>query len=111
MLPDPYFMGGGAMITTQGGYLNIHVDFNWNQKLQLWRRCNVLFYLTQNWKKEYNGNIDLYDKKINIVKSYQPIAKRIVHLSYISLGWDKNVLDRPLQIHCTCPSLYSTMFG
>ena len=28
LLPDPYFMGGGAMITNSGGLLNVHVDFN-----------------------------------------------------------------------------------
>ena len=49
IIPDPYFMGGGAMMTGKGGYLNIHVDFNWHQKLQAWRRCNALFYLTQDW--------------------------------------------------------------
>ena len=62
LLPDPYFMGGGAMITKQGGYLNIHVDFNWHQKLQAWRRCNVLFYLTQDWKEEYEGKLELWSK-------------------------------------------------
>ena len=27
IIPDPYFMGGGAMSTGKGGFLNIHSDF------------------------------------------------------------------------------------
>ena len=51
IIPDPFFIGGGAMATSKGGFLNVHADFNYHHKLQSWRRINVLFYLTQNGKK------------------------------------------------------------
>ena len=79
LVPDPYFMGGGAMITNQGGYLNIHVDYNWHQKLQLWRRCNVLFYLTQDWKEEYEGKLELWSKDgKSKIKDITPLFNRVV---------------------------------
>ena len=79
LIPDPYFMGGGAMMTGNGGFLNIHVDFNWHQKLQAWRRCNVLFYLTADWKNEYQGNLELWSKDgRHKVKEVEPIFNRIV---------------------------------
>ena len=88
LLPDPYFMGGGAMITKQGGYLNIHVDFNWNQKLQLWRRCNVLFYLTQNWKEEYKGNLELWSKDgKKKVQDIIPLFNRVVIFNTTSTSY------------------------
>ena len=79
LIPDPYFMGGGAMVTNQGGYLNVHVDFNWHQKLQAWRRCNVLFYLTQDWKEEYEGKLELWSKDgKKKVKEITPLFNRVV---------------------------------
>lgn len=60
LIPDPYYMGGGAMITGPGGFLNVHVDFNWHQKLFAWRKCNILFYLTPGWKKEWGGALELW---------------------------------------------------
>jgi|694.fasta_scaffold17958_2 Rps23 Pro-64 3,4-dihydroxylase Tpa1-like proline 4-hydroxylase len=85
LIPDPYFMGGGAMMTGKGGFLNVHVDFNWHQKLQAWRRCNVLFYLTKDWKNEYKGNLELWsiDGKLK-VKEVEPIFNRVVIFSTTS---------------------------
>ncbi len=60
LLPDPYYMGGGAMITGSGGFLNVHVDFNWHQKLFAWRKCNILFYLTPGWKESWGGALELW---------------------------------------------------
>ncbi|MBS3913055.1 MAG: 2OG-Fe(II) oxygenase [Bacteroidetes bacterium] len=79
LIPDPYFMGGGAMMTGNGGFLNVHVDFNWHQKLQAWRRCNALFYLTPDWKEEYGGNLELWSEDgSRKVKEVQPLFNRLV---------------------------------
>ena len=78
LIPDPYLMGGGAMMTGTGGFLNVHVDFNWHQKLQLWRRCNVLFYLTKDWRSEYSGNLELWstDGKSKVTE-IEPLFNRV----------------------------------
>jgi len=79
LIPDPYFMGGGAMMTGNGGFLNVHVDFNWHQKLQAWRRCNVLFYLTKDWRSEYQGNLELWSKDgQSKLKEVEPLFNRVV---------------------------------
>jgi hypothetical protein len=79
LIPDPYFMGGGAMMTGAKGFLNIHIDFNWHQKLQAWRRCNVLFYLTEDWSDEYLGELELWSTDgRNKEKSIKPIFNRVV---------------------------------
>ena len=41
LLPDPYFIGGGAHVSTTGDFLKIHADFNWHHKLQAYRRVNA----------------------------------------------------------------------
>ena len=79
IIPDPYFVGGGAMTTGTGGFLNIHADFNYHHKLQSWRRLNVLFYLTPNWKKKWGGQLELWSKnKKKKIKEIDPLFNRVV---------------------------------
>tara|TARA_B100000795_G_scaffold196971_1_gene150977 strand:+ start:275 stop:1054 length:780 start_codon:yes stop_codon:yes gene_type:complete len=79
IIPDPYFVGGGAMTTGTGGFLNIHADFNYHHKLQSWRRLNVLFYLTPNWKKKWRGQLELWSKnKKKKIKEIDPLFNRVV---------------------------------
>ena len=79
LIPDPYFLGGGIHSAKKNGFLNIHTDFNWHHKLQLHRRVNVLIYLTKNWKKEYEGSLELWNKnKTKKIIEYQPIYNSCV---------------------------------
>ena len=34
---DKYLIGGGMHSTGRNGYLKLHVDFNWNEKIKLYR--------------------------------------------------------------------------
>lgn len=85
VLPDPYFMGGGAMLTGTGGFLKIHADFNYHHKLQAWRRLNALFYLTPNWNRDWGGALELWStdkqKKVQII---DPEFNRVVIFSTTS---------------------------
>ncbi len=76
LIPDPYFMGGGAMATGKGGFLKIHLDYNFHHKLQSWRRVNALFYLNKNWKKEWGGNLILENNSKSA--SIEPKFNRLV---------------------------------
>ena len=62
LISDPYLKGGGIHSTGDEGFLKLHADFNWHEKLQLYRRINILVYLNKNWKKEYGGQIELAGK-------------------------------------------------
>lgn len=73
LIPDPYIIGGGLHIAKNGGYLNIHTDFNWQHKLQLHRRLNVLIYLSSNWKEQFKGSLELWNSsRKKKVKDYVP---------------------------------------
>lgn len=79
LLPDPYFAGGGLHETSRGGLLGIHADFQVNETLQLYRRVNVLIYLNKDWKPEYGGNLELWDKSMTKkVVEVAPIFNRCV---------------------------------
>jgi len=64
LIPDPYYVGGGYHETATGGKLGIHADFRINDQLHLHRRLNVIIYLNQDWKAEWGGALELWDRQM-----------------------------------------------
>ena len=62
LIPDPYFGGGGLHQIEPGGFLKVHADFNVHPKLKLDRRLNMLIYLNKDWRDEYGGHLELWDR-------------------------------------------------
>ncbi len=62
LLPDPYLEGAGLHLSGPGGVLTPHTDFHSYLRLNLYRRVNVLVYLTSEWLPEYGGCLELYEK-------------------------------------------------
>lgn len=60
LLPDPYLEGGGIHHVAPGGFLKVHADFNWNARLNLYRRLTVLIYLNDNWDESWGGALELW---------------------------------------------------
>ena len=82
IIPDPHFVGGGLHQIERGGYLKMHVDFNRHTRLKLDRRLNLLLYLNKDWKEEYGGHIQLWDKDMTrCEKKILPIFNRCVIFS------------------------------
>ena len=65
VIPDPYYVGGGLHQIKLGGNLEVHVDFNRHSKLKLDRRINLLIYLNKNWKEEYGGHFELWNRDMS----------------------------------------------
>ncbi len=82
LIPDPYFGGGGLHQIEPGGFLKIHADFNVHPKLKLDRRLNMLVYLNKNWKEEYGGHLELWDRdRKTCRKRIPPVFNRTVIFS------------------------------
>jgi len=64
IIDDPYNLGGGIHCTSKGGKLNIHKDFDYNKETSLFRRINVLVFLNEEWRKEWNGDLEFWDKTL-----------------------------------------------
>tara|TARA_S200000501_G_scaffold364269_1_gene396182 strand:- start:448 stop:1284 length:837 start_codon:yes stop_codon:yes gene_type:complete len=72
LISDPYLLGGGLHETKKGGFLKVHSDFYTHQKFKLDRRLNLLIYLNDDWKYEYGGHLELWDKYMkNCVKKVE----------------------------------------
>ena len=72
LIPDPRFDGGGLHQIVRGGKLGIHADFNKHAAFGLDRRLNLLLYLNKNWREEYGGHLQLWDR--NMTKCEAKIA-------------------------------------
>jgi len=88
LIPDPYLEGGGLHQIKVGGYLKIHVDFHSHKLMNLDRRLNILVYLNQDWKQEYGGDFELWDKDMReCVAKVAPIFNRLVIFSTTDYSW------------------------
>lgn len=91
LIPDPYFIGAGIHKTLNGGYLNIHADFNVHKQMNLERRLNVLIYLNPPWKEEWGGSFEVWDKPMEKkVASFAPTENRMCCFSTGSDTWHGN---------------------
>ena len=64
VLPDPNYVGGGLHQIRPGGLLEVHADFSYHKTIRLDRRINVLIYLNKDWKEEYGGHFELWDRQV-----------------------------------------------
>ncbi len=73
LIGDPYFEGGGCHEIKPGGLLKVHADFNKHRMTQLDRRLNVLVYLNKDWKDEFGGHFELWNRDMTqCVKKIRP---------------------------------------
>jgi hypothetical protein len=74
--------GGGTHENLNDAELDIHLDFNFDDRNQYHRRINVLIYLNPEWDADWGGSLELHkDPRIpatNEVKAFPPIANRAV---------------------------------
>ena len=61
LVPDPHMVGGGMHLVSPGGLLQVHADFNWYHKLQVHRRVNALWYLSDDWDESWGGALEFWD--------------------------------------------------
>jgi hypothetical protein len=98
VIPDPYFEGGGLHQIVPGGKLAVHADFNKHPRLNLDRRINVLIYLNKDWKEEYGGHFELWNRDMTQAEAkILPVFNRCAIFSTTS--WSFHGHPTPL----TCP--------
>jgi Rps23 Pro-64 3,4-dihydroxylase Tpa1-like proline 4-hydroxylase len=78
LIADPDLIGGGIHETNTGGRLDVHVDFNFLDNRKWHRRLNILIYFNKDWKEEYGGFFEIWDKNVRECHgSFAPIFNRV----------------------------------
>lgn len=88
LVADPALVGGGIHETDGGGHLDVHVDFNFNEELGLYRRLNILVYFNKDWKEEYGGYLDLWDEDVrHCIGRFAPSFNRAAGFATSTISW------------------------
>lgn len=80
LLPDDSMEGGGLHQSKRNGFLNVHADFTVHPHKPSWRRrVNLLVYLNPEWKPEYGGELELWERDMSrCSKRILPLLNRAV---------------------------------
>ena len=80
LVPDPSFNGCGLHSTGRGGRLMIHTDTNRHPiQGRMHQRLNMIYFLNRDWKEEYGGHFELWDRKVTrCVKKVLPVFNRFL---------------------------------
>jgi len=74
LYPDIGLHGGGWHIHARGGKLNIHLDYSIHPKTGLQRKLNLIIYLTEGWKTEWGGGLELWSHNN---KTNKPLRREV----------------------------------
>jgi hypothetical protein len=80
LLPDWSMDGGGLHQTLRGGHLNVHADFTTHHVKESWsRRVNILLYLNREWREEWGGQLELWDREMTAAQArVEPAGNRML---------------------------------
>jgi hypothetical protein len=88
LVPDSNFIGGGIQETRSRGWLDVHVDFNFLEEHNLFRRLNILVYLNPEWDERWGGELELWDREVRQCHhALAPIHNRCVVLETSDLSF------------------------
>lgn len=97
MLSDTKLIGSGLTLCRQGDSLGLHVDFNWNEQLQLNRYMNFIIYLGPEWKEEWEGALEFWDNdRTHCVTKIYPVPNRLILWNHD----EKNIHGYPRPLQC-----------
>ncbi|MBY4730730.1 2OG-Fe(II) oxygenase [Cupriavidus pauculus] len=85
--PDPSLYAGGLSMMFKGDFLNPHIDNSHDAKRDRYRRLNLLYYVSPDWKLENGGNFELWDDDCKVQKTLTCQFNRLVVMETNKLSW------------------------
>jgi Rps23 Pro-64 3,4-dihydroxylase Tpa1-like proline 4-hydroxylase len=87
VVPDPSLYAGGLSMMFQGDFLNPHIDNSHDGTRNLYRRLNLLYYVSPDWALENGGNFELWDPKVKQQKTIVSKCNRLVVMETNKYSW------------------------
>jgi len=85
--PDPKLYAGGLSMMFPGDFLNPHIDNSHDSDRQKFRRLNLLYYVSPDWRIENGGNFELWDKERVNQKTLTALTNRLVVMETNKTSW------------------------
>ena len=96
--PDPMLYAGGLSMMFPGDFLNPHIDNSHDSRRKKYRRLNLLYYVSPNWKLENGGNFELWSSNRKKPKTIVSLQNRLVVMETNLNSWhsvSKVLTNRP----------------
>jgi hypothetical protein len=91
LIADETLFGGGTHNNLGGQGLDVHIDFNIDERNMLHRRINLLIYLNKEWEEAWGGAIELHSNPHNATvdqtASFLPLFNRAVIFETNEYSW------------------------
>lgn len=88
---DPGLHGAGWHMHGNEGKLNIHLDYSMHPKLDLERKLNLIYYLSEDWDPSWGGNLQFWqgdEKRANThVKTVDCMFNRAILFDTTQNSW------------------------
>lgn len=91
LIADETLFGGGTHENRHGQSLDIHIDFNIDERRMLHRRLNLLIYLNPKWEESWGGAIELqsnpWDQSVNQKLRFLPLFNHALIFETNEYSW------------------------
>ena len=91
LIADKTLFGGGTHNNLSGQGLDIHIDFNVDERTMLHRRINLLIYLNKEWEAAWGGAIELHsdprNPTVDETTSFLPLFNRALVFETNEYSW------------------------
>lgn len=64
LIPDSRLYAGGISAMVKDDFLHPHIDNSHDSERKLYRRINLLYYVTPGWSVAHGGNLQLWDRRV-----------------------------------------------
>jgi Rps23 Pro-64 3,4-dihydroxylase Tpa1-like proline 4-hydroxylase len=96
--PDPSLYAGGLSMMFKDDFLNPHIDNSHDAKRDRYRRLNLLYYVSPDWKLENGGNFELWNEDQSVPCTIVSKQNRLLVMETNKLSWHSVspvIVDRP----------------
>ena len=104
--PDPKLYAGGLSMMFHGDFLNPHIDNSHDATRDRYRRLNILYYVSPDWKVDNGGNFELWDDSRSVAKTIVSAANRLVVMETNKNSWHSVSKVLAEQPRCCVSSYY-----
>ncbi|WP_455925780.1 2OG-Fe(II) oxygenase [Pseudomonas putida] len=106
IVPDPSLYAGGLSMMFPGDFLNPHIDNSHGANRDLYRRLNLLYYVSPDWALENGGNFELWDHQVQQQKTLVSRFNRLVVMETNKDSWHSVSHVTADQVRCCVSNYY-----
>lgn len=87
LVADPSLYAGGISKMAKGNFLNPHIDNSHNRDRSMYRRLNLLLYVTPGITVDDGASLNLWDRKVRTSKEIGSLFNRLVVMETNKHTW------------------------